>query len=541
MISTQSLELRAGARLLVSGVTVRINHGDRIGFVGRNGAGKSTLAKVLAGETMPAGGQVLRSGGIGYLPQDPRTGDEAGTVVERILSVRGLDLIVERMRQAEQAMTTAQGDELEAVMNRYTRADNEFSAAGGYSATAEAEAIATSLGIPERLFDEPLDSLSGGQRRRVELARILFSGAETLLLDEPTNHLDADSVIWLRDYLTKYSGGLVIISHDVNLIETVVNKVFYLDANRNVIDVYNMGWKKYLQQREADEHRRKIDRANAEKKAAILGNQGHNVLASLAFDGALAGDVDVPVPTQCQTDRTTRHVVDVARRTEQRDVGAHRLQNSACFLIIGRVLAERILADIVQGRWQYFRATVEHRDPTTLELAHVLGIEKQFPDIGRHRLCSKRSLDLGGIDPDGGVPPQPVHQILVARIQTGNLALNVGIHIFQVRQLRFVEFAQQAPFHLQARPARGWHHDVVSGLSGHQFGMQDLIVVKGVVAHLDACFLFKILNRVVGDVVRPVVDIENFFFLGDRRSGRKAHQPSDGQACHQFAQHRFSK
>ena len=207
MISTQSLELRAGARLLVSGVTVRINHGDRIGFVGRNGAGKSTLAKVLAGETMPAGGQVLRSGGIGYLPQDPRTGDEAGTVVERILSVRGLDLIVERMRQAEQAMATAQGDELEAVMNRYTRADNEFSAAGGYSATAEAEAIATSLGIPERLFDEPLDSLSGGQRRRVELARILFSGAETLLLDEPTNHLDADSVIWLRDYLTKYSAA----------------------------------------------------------------------------------------------------------------------------------------------------------------------------------------------------------------------------------------------------------------------------------------------------------------------------------------------
>ena len=86
---------------------------------------------------------------------------------------------------------------------------------------------------------------------------MLFSGAETLLLDEPTNHLDAESINWLRDYLTKYSGGLVVISHDVALIETVVNKVFYIDANRNVIDVYNMGWKKYLLQREADEHRRK--------------------------------------------------------------------------------------------------------------------------------------------------------------------------------------------------------------------------------------------------------------------------------------------
>ncbi|MBI3429178.1 MAG: ABC-F family ATP-binding cassette domain-containing protein [Actinobacteria bacterium] len=289
MIATQSLELRAGARLLVAGVTVRINHGDRIGFVGRNGSGKSTLARVLAGETMPAGGQVLRSGAIGYLPQDPRTGDEEGTVVERILSVRGLDQIVARMRQAEEAMATAQGEDLESVMNRYTRADNEFNAAGGYSATAEAEAIATSLGIPERLFDQPLESLSGGQRRRIELARILFSAAETLLLDEPTNHLDADSVSWLRDYLLKYSGGLVIISHDVNLIETVVNKVFYLDANRNVIDVYNMGWKKYLLQREQDEHRRKIERANAEKKAAILEKQAEKMRAKATKAKAAQG------------------------------------------------------------------------------------------------------------------------------------------------------------------------------------------------------------------------------------------------------------
>ena len=252
VISTSSLELRAGARLLVSGVTVRINSGDRIGFVGRNGACKSTLAKVLAGQTLPAGGQVNRSGTIGYLPQDPRTGDEAGSVLDRILSVRGLDLIVERMRQAEEAMANTEGEELEAVLAKYSRADSEFNAAGGYSATAEAEAIATNLGIPERLFDQNIGALSGGQRRRVELARILFSGAETLLLDEPTNHLDADSINWLREFLAKYSGGLVVISHDVALIETVVNKVFYLDANRNVIDVYNMGWKKYLQQREQD-------------------------------------------------------------------------------------------------------------------------------------------------------------------------------------------------------------------------------------------------------------------------------------------------
>jgi len=109
MIATTALELRAGARLLVSGVNVRINHGDRIGFVGRNGAGKSTLAKVLAGETLPAGGAVQRTGKIGYLPQDPRTGEDQGTVIERILSARDLDQIAARMTQVEQEMATTEG------------------------------------------------------------------------------------------------------------------------------------------------------------------------------------------------------------------------------------------------------------------------------------------------------------------------------------------------------------------------------------------------------------------------------------------------
>jgi len=107
MISTTALELRAGARLLVSGVNVRINHGDRIGFVGRNGAGKSTLAKVLAGENLPAGGGVQRTGKIGYLPQDPRTGEDQGTALDRILSARDLDQIAARMAQVEEEMNAA--------------------------------------------------------------------------------------------------------------------------------------------------------------------------------------------------------------------------------------------------------------------------------------------------------------------------------------------------------------------------------------------------------------------------------------------------
>jgi ATPase subunit of ABC transporter with duplicated ATPase domains len=196
------------------------------------------------------------------------------------------------MRKAEEAIAVAASegaDELDLAMERYSRVDQEFNAAGGYGASSEAESIATNLGLPERIFEDSLEGLSGGQRRRVELARLLFSGAETLLLDEPTNHLDAESINWLREYLGKYSGGLVIISHDVALIETVVNKVFYIDGNRNCIDVYNMGWKKYLQQREDDEHRRKKERANAEKKAAILAKQGEKMRAKASKAVAAQG------------------------------------------------------------------------------------------------------------------------------------------------------------------------------------------------------------------------------------------------------------
>lgn len=270
MIVVSNLELRAGPRLLMDEVNFRVAAGDRVGLVGRNGAGKTTLTKVLAGHSEAAGGTVTRGGEIGYLPQDPRTGDLSVLGRDRILSARGLDTIVNDMRTAEARMTSEDDAVREKAMNRYARLEAEFTSRGGYAAESEAGSIANSLGLPERVLAQSLSTLSGGQRRRIELARILFSGADTLLLDEPTNHLDADSVIWLRDYLKTYPGGLLIISHDVVLIETVVNRVFYLDANRAVIDIYNMGWKQYLQQRENDERRRHRERANAEKKAHTL-------------------------------------------------------------------------------------------------------------------------------------------------------------------------------------------------------------------------------------------------------------------------------
>jgi ATPase subunit of ABC transporter with duplicated ATPase domains len=279
LITVSKLEVRAGARLLMDDVSFRIAAGDRIGLVGRNGAGKTTLTKILAGEALPAGGTVTSSGSIGYLPQDPRTGDPEVLSRDRILSARGLDTVVSRLRESETEMGSDDPLIRDRAMRRYERAEAALHAAGGYAAEAEAAQIASSIGIADRLMDQPLRTLSGGQRRRVELARILFSGAETLLLDEPTNHLDADSIVWLRDFLKNHKGGLVVISHDVGLLEACVNRVLHLDANRAMIDVYNIGWKSYLAQRETDEKRRKRERVNAESKAKTLTDQANKMRA----------------------------------------------------------------------------------------------------------------------------------------------------------------------------------------------------------------------------------------------------------------------
>ncbi|WP_216216495.1 ABC-F family ATP-binding cassette domain-containing protein [Amycolatopsis aidingensis] len=280
MITAQDLELRAGSRILLSDTTLRIQPGDRIGLVGRNGAGKTTTLRALAGEGEPYTGEVQHTSELGYLPQDPREGDLSVSAKDRVLSARGLDLLVRDMEKAQNAMAELLDEnERDRAVRRYGRLEERFAALGGYAAESEAARICANLGLEERLLPQPLRTLSGGQRRRVELARILFAASEAgaggksetiLLLDEPTNHLDADSIAWLRGFLSAHEGGLVVISHDVELLGDVVNKVWFLDATRGELDHYNMSWQRYLDARATDEKRRRRERANAEKKASAL-------------------------------------------------------------------------------------------------------------------------------------------------------------------------------------------------------------------------------------------------------------------------------
>jgi ATPase subunit of ABC transporter with duplicated ATPase domains len=283
VITATDLEVRAGARILLSpdGPDLRVQPGDRIGLVGRNGAGKTTTLRILAGESEPYAGAVTRIGEIGYLPQDPKEGNLDLLARDRVLSARGLDVLLTDLEKQQALMAeVADDDARDRAIRRYGQLEEQFVALGGYTAESEAARICASLGLAERVLTQQLHTLSGGQRRRVELARILFAASDsgagsstTLLLDEPTNHLDADSVGWLRSFLQSHTGGLVVISHNVDLISDVVNRVWFLDAVRGEADVYNMGWQKYLDARATDEQRRRRERSNAERKATALRNQ----------------------------------------------------------------------------------------------------------------------------------------------------------------------------------------------------------------------------------------------------------------------------
>lgn len=299
VINVQALTMRIGARTLVEGASFRVDKGMRIGLVGRNGAGKTTMTKLLAAASAAQGtgsapadaderhsldaveheGRITATGSVGYLPQDTKVGDLAQVARDRILSARGIDALLVRIRRAEERIASTTGDAQAKALDRYSRLDHEFTMAGGYAAASEAARIAAALGLPDRVLDQEIGTLSGGQRRRVELARVLFQQPDALLLDEPTNHLDHDSVLWLRDHLRSYSGGFVVISHDVELLRDTVNQVMHLDATRGALDVYHLGWDAYLKQRADDEHRRRRERANAEKKAAALRAQGEKMRA----------------------------------------------------------------------------------------------------------------------------------------------------------------------------------------------------------------------------------------------------------------------
>ncbi|MEZ5219060.1 MAG: ATP-binding cassette domain-containing protein [Ilumatobacteraceae bacterium] len=228
MLQVSGLSVEVGGRLVVDGASFTIMPKDKVGIVGRNGAGKTSMFKVLGGAAEPAGGSIVRKGGFGYLPQDPRIegAHDDRTAVRHILSGRGIDDALMRIEKLRIAMEETPSDR---AVARYSRAVEEFQISGGYAAESEARSLAAGLGLAPDRLDLPIGVLSGGERRRVELSRILFAGSDVLLLDEPTNHLDIDAKAWLLGFLRQYRGALLVISHDLDLLDEAITRVLHLD------------------------------------------------------------------------------------------------------------------------------------------------------------------------------------------------------------------------------------------------------------------------------------------------------------------------
>ena len=273
MLQAQSLTVEIGGRTVVESADFTVMPRDKVGIVGRNGAGKTSLFRVLGGEEEPTSGRVVRRGAFGYLPQDPRIAGvhDSRRAISHVLSGRSIDEQLERIEKLRIAMEESPSED---AVRRFSRAEELFASAGGYAAEGEARSIAAGLGVPDARLELPIGVLSGGERRRVELARILFAGSEVLCLDEPTNHLDIDAKEWLLGFLRGFRGALLVISHDLELLDEAITRVLHLDrpgeADTGHIVEYRGTYSQYVSARAEDERRRARTAAQQERELARM-------------------------------------------------------------------------------------------------------------------------------------------------------------------------------------------------------------------------------------------------------------------------------
>jgi ATPase subunit of ABC transporter with duplicated ATPase domains len=249
----RDLAVEVGGRYTLTGATFTLRAGDKVGLVGRNGVGKTSLLKVLAGDAPAAEGFVARSGAVGHLSQEPPPRGKGidETALSHVLSARGLDVAAHRLDELHQRMAA---DASPRNVRAYSDAEDAFRSAGGYASESEVRRIAHGLGLGADRLDLPVKALSGGERRRVDLTRILFAGSDLLLLDEPTNHLDIDAKQWLMQFLRSYRGGLLVISHDLELLDQAITRVLHIDEGELI--EYRGTYSQYRVARAADAERR---------------------------------------------------------------------------------------------------------------------------------------------------------------------------------------------------------------------------------------------------------------------------------------------
>lgn len=245
ILACQNISKAFGTDEIIQHASFHIEENEKAAIVGINGAGKTTLLRIIMGELEADQGEVIlaKNRTIGYLPQNP---DIAGnrTVYEEVLSARDdLTAMQQELIEMEQSMSSLQGEELEKLMDTYNRRNLEFEQKGGASYKSEITGVLKGLGFTEEEFGKHMQTLSGGQRTRVCLGKLLVTKPDVILLDEPTNHLDIGSITWLETFLLNYRGAVVIVSHDRYFLDRVVRKVVELD--RSQVSVFSGNYSDY--------------------------------------------------------------------------------------------------------------------------------------------------------------------------------------------------------------------------------------------------------------------------------------------------------
>ncbi len=274
IVTLNKIEKTFGRRVLFDKLDFTVDHGDRIGLIGDNGSGKTSLFKVILGELAIDAGTAAVSKGIriGHLPQDP-VFDPANTVIDEAeLAFATLHDLSHEQREIEHEMAHVTGEELDKLLRRYQNVQHEFEIAGGYAWRHRLEAALLGVGLDRDSWEQNVGTLSGGQRSRLALAKLLTGQNDLLLLDEPTNHLDLTAIAWLEEYLADFSGAVLIISHDRYLLDRMANRIAWMTGAR--VKTYPGNYSAFVTQRELQElsQKRAFDeqQADIEKQAEFI-------------------------------------------------------------------------------------------------------------------------------------------------------------------------------------------------------------------------------------------------------------------------------
>jgi ATPase subunit of ABC transporter with duplicated ATPase domains len=280
VLDVVKLRIDLGHRVLLDDATFRLSQGEKVALVGPNGAGKTTMLKALAGEQRIAGGSVVLPAHWGWLRQDvtARVEDASKMSYDHLLDASPLTAMANEMAEAQARIEKAgidlgagmdgAEDRLDRAVRRFTDLEEQFRRQGGYSRESEAERLAAGVGLDDDALLQEVGTLSGGQRRRLELARLLLKGGDLLIIDEPTNHLDAEAKTWVMNFLRTTPATVLVVSHDIALMDSSIDRVLALENAR--VEQYVGSYSKFLVQREEREALREREAANFDKEISRL-------------------------------------------------------------------------------------------------------------------------------------------------------------------------------------------------------------------------------------------------------------------------------